>query len=241
MGVLFGANQIGQTVSAEAPGGGSMPSFSFQDTGDDAKVFGQPPWYARGVIGLVGAPIYGAGVVISDGLGGLGYLYNQITSSVGLNGPDADMTPQRLGVFGNQDLGRESFNDLLGGGRWGYILGVQGGFQEDVKSRSGGTNVKVGTPPLGDLALEGVAFAKQCGGEGAGRHGLEGILYHYYYNRASAGSGRMIPKMNIGIGNTSFRDSFLVGLVMRVIDANFNIWGWTLNYKTSSKFRPKKL
>lgn len=247
MGVLFGTNQIGQVVAMDSPSGATMPSFSFQDTGDDRAVFGNPPWYARGfwayaTVG-VGPALYAGGAAVSDGLGAAGYHIDRFVRQTGQDvygSGDTDMTPQRLGLYGDPHLGRETFSDLLGGGRWGYILGVQGGFQESIKSDNG-TTISGSSPPLGDLSLEGVAFAKQCGGGDAMRHGLEGILYHYYYNRASAGTGRGAPKMSISIGQTTFRDSFLSGLVMRVIDANFNIWGWTLSYKTSSKYRPKKL
>ena len=128
------------------------------------------------------------------------------------------------------------------GGKYGFILGIRGGFADDFNWTAAGNSTPiVSAPQFGRFFIDGIAFGAVCDSKGGvTRHGVESLLHFYYHRRIS--NDRYNPGdynyIRFKIGQTSFWRAYVVGVDFSQQDANFNIWQWSISLAVSIRYFP---
>jgi hypothetical protein len=133
--------------------------------------------------------------------------------------------------------------------KFGFSVGVKGGFSERVQETEMEGDTYAGQPPMrkGEFQIFGVAFRAVCDdSKSSPRHGLEAVLF--WYNRFRVSNHLSVPflsiqagRVSVKIGSTEFRKCWCVGVHFEPMDANFDIWNWELRLIVAPTFYPRPL
>lgn len=125
---------------------------------------------------------------------------------------------------------------------FGFVTGITGGYSDSVEWTNATKVPSVSPAPIGRFNVEGIAFGAICDPSGTQRHGVEDVLHYYYWRRVS--NDRAVSAKNnylaFRIGQTMFY-GWVIGVDFSQLDANFNIWRWTLPLAVSIKYTPRSL
>lgn len=130
-------------------------------------------------------------------------------------------------------------------GKYGFVLGMEGSFQdsagEDAGPSEDGVLQGIYTKKMGRFRVSGIAFADVCG-ESGGRHGLEDVFNFYWHKRVSNERYSAERRwQRLRLGQTVFKQAWIVGMDFMPHDMNFNIWRWTLHYLVNPNYYPQPL
>jgi len=257
MGVLFAQTKIGTAVAFQSPDNAlGVGSFNVRNRPHRSWSSGLNPALLAAVLGPIG---YLFTAQASDIGSDIGLAARQQFAGDSINTfseGNADPTPQRADSKRRANPDDPPEWDIyrnLANGRWGYIIGMDGGFSEKYES-NGLTIESYGAYQMGGFSLRGIAFGTICrgtstdrtgtdarSGKAYDRHGLEGILHFYYYNRVSYEFGAGPNRLSIKLGSTDFPECFVVSLNMVPQDPKFNIWSWEIGLAVAPEYRPVPL